>query len=285
MARNEYSFDASGASNGAVFTLVEGTFAFVAGQVAHTGVGMRIATPVATMGIRGTVGLFKSEPAVINANLGHVWSLFLHEDLDGSHHLGRIAIIDPDPTSPTYGQVIYLLDSSEYIAYLEPQGPGVPPNVRLEPITNSRLFGDRHFYDDLSQILSSFNGTNPQSAPGAPGSGDNPNFLLLPQQLLQEDGGQPFFAHVPSSGGLPPLPTSTVGGPPVMPGQLPSTHTNNGPPSTIFIWNSNNPASWSHQLIDWNGGAAPNLPTIPLSFSPARQITTLAATRRSGFWK
>jgi hypothetical protein len=138
MALNEYSFDASGASNGAVFTLVEGTFAFVAGQVAHTGVGMRIATPVATMGIRGTVGLFKSEPAVINANLGHVWSLFLHEDLDGSHHLGRIAIIDPDPTSPTYGQVIYLLDSSEYIAYLEPQGPGVPPNVRLEPITNSR---------------------------------------------------------------------------------------------------------------------------------------------------
>ena len=60
MALNDYSFDANGTSNGALFTLVEGTFAFVAGKVAHGG-NMKIATPVATMGIRGTVGLFKSE--------------------------------------------------------------------------------------------------------------------------------------------------------------------------------------------------------------------------------
>src|SRR5580704_11571885 len=36
MALNEYNFEANNsASNGAVFSLVEGTFAFVAGQVAH----------------------------------------------------------------------------------------------------------------------------------------------------------------------------------------------------------------------------------------------------------
>ena len=105
MALNEYTYDVAGTPNNALFTLVEGTFAFVAGQVAHSGDGMRISTPVATMGIRGTVGLFKSEPTIINANLGHVWSVFLHEDLDGSHHLGRIAFIDQDPTSPTFGQV------------------------------------------------------------------------------------------------------------------------------------------------------------------------------------
>ena len=121
MALNEYTYDVAGAPNNALFTLVEGTFAFVAGQVAHTGDGMKISTPVATMGIRGTVGLFKTEPTVIGANLGHVWSVFLHEDLDGSHHLGRIAFIDQDPASPTFGQVFYLLDSSEYIAYLEPR--------------------------------------------------------------------------------------------------------------------------------------------------------------------
>ena len=83
---------------------MEGTFAFVAGQVAHTGEGLKINTPVATMGIRGTVGLFRSEPTVINSNLGHVWSVFLHEDIDGSHHLGRVALTDQDPTSPTFGQ-------------------------------------------------------------------------------------------------------------------------------------------------------------------------------------
>ena len=31
------------------------------------------------------------------------------------------------------------MDSSEYIAYLEPQGAGHPPHVRLEPITNSKV--------------------------------------------------------------------------------------------------------------------------------------------------
>ena len=98
MALNEYNYEANSASNGAIFSLVEGTFAFVAGQVAHTGEGLKINTPVATMGVRGTVGLFRSEPTVINSNLGHVWSAFLHEDIDGSHHLGRIALIDQDPS-------------------------------------------------------------------------------------------------------------------------------------------------------------------------------------------
>ena len=188
MALNEYSFDAAGTANGALFSLVEGTFAFVAGQVAHSGEGMKINTPVATMGIRGTVGLFRSEPAVINANLGHVWSVFLHEDLDGSHHLGRIALIDQDPTSPTFGQVLYLLDSSDYVAHLEPRGSGLPPLVRLEPITDSKISGDRHFYDDLTQILNAYNNANAQPN-GATGSGDNPNQLFTPPQNFEENGG------------------------------------------------------------------------------------------------
>ena len=37
MALNDYSYDPSGTSNSALFSLVEGTFAFVAGKVAHTG--------------------------------------------------------------------------------------------------------------------------------------------------------------------------------------------------------------------------------------------------------
>ncbi|HEX9213470.1 MAG TPA: FecR domain-containing protein, partial [Bradyrhizobium sp.] len=42
-----------GKSNSTIFNLTRGTFAFVAGQVAKTG-DMRIETPVATMGVRGT---------------------------------------------------------------------------------------------------------------------------------------------------------------------------------------------------------------------------------------
>ena len=67
MALNDYSFDASGTSNSALFTLVEGTFAFVAGKVAHDG-NMKVATPVATMGIRGTTVYF----AMVTSSLGEV---------------------------------------------------------------------------------------------------------------------------------------------------------------------------------------------------------------------
>jgi hypothetical protein len=262
MALNEYSFDAAGTSNGAVFTLVEGTFAFVAGQVAHTGNGMKIGTPVATMGIRGTVGLFKSETTIVNSKLGHVWSVFLHEDLDGSHHLGRIAFVDQDPTSPTFGQVFYLLDSSDYIAYLEPQGSGLPPVVRLQPITTSRLFDDRHFFDDLGQILNLYSNINPQTNPNSPGSSTPPDLLQIPPQLFEERGGQPLFINfqftgennsvtTPSYGFLPGLPsTKTPQPPPSGPSPTPS-----GPSSTIFIWSSG-PGNWDTPP-GWNVGSVP----------------------------
>ena len=267
MALNEYNYEPNSASNGALFSLVEGTFAFVAGQVAHTGEGMKINTPVATMGIRGTVGLLRSEPTVINSNLGHVWSVFLHEDIDGSHHLGRIALTDQDPTSPTFGQVFYLLDSSEYIAYLEPQGAGHPPHVRLEPITNSKVFENRHFFDDLGQILNSFNNANQQSIPGVPGSGDNPSDLL-PQQLFQEDGGKPLFNFVPLTPGSSTPPQLIFGGFPIIGGLLPNTNTPNGPTpngptpngstTNIFIWlGGNGPFNLGP---NWTPGTSPNSP-------------------------
>ena len=50
---NDLTYDASSTSNSALFTLVQGAANFVAGQVARTG-DMKVATPVATMGIRGT---------------------------------------------------------------------------------------------------------------------------------------------------------------------------------------------------------------------------------------
>ena len=50
---NDLTYDASSTSNTSLFTLVEGAASFVAGQVAKTG-DMKVATPVATIGIRGT---------------------------------------------------------------------------------------------------------------------------------------------------------------------------------------------------------------------------------------
>ncbi|WP_349628495.1 FecR family protein [Bradyrhizobium sp. JYMT SZCCT0180] len=53
MALSEFVYDPNGKSNKTLLSLTKGTFTFVAGQVAKTG-DMKVDTPVATMGIRGT---------------------------------------------------------------------------------------------------------------------------------------------------------------------------------------------------------------------------------------
>lgn len=53
MVLNEFVYDPGSTSNSTLFNLTKGTFTFVAGKVAKTG-DMKIDTPVATMGIRGT---------------------------------------------------------------------------------------------------------------------------------------------------------------------------------------------------------------------------------------
>jgi hypothetical protein len=53
MVLNEFVYDPNGTANSTLFSLTKGTFTFIAGKVAKTG-DMKIDTPVATMGIRGT---------------------------------------------------------------------------------------------------------------------------------------------------------------------------------------------------------------------------------------
>jgi VCBS repeat-containing protein len=56
MVLNEMVYDPNGSNNSTLFSLVAGTISFVAGQTAKHG-DMKIDTPVATMGIRGTAVL------------------------------------------------------------------------------------------------------------------------------------------------------------------------------------------------------------------------------------
>jgi tetratricopeptide (TPR) repeat protein len=53
MTLDEYVYDPKGKSNTTMFNLAKGTFTFIAGNIAKTG-NMKVDTPVATMGIRGT---------------------------------------------------------------------------------------------------------------------------------------------------------------------------------------------------------------------------------------
>jgi hypothetical protein len=53
MEMSAFVYDPNGKSNSTLLSLTKGTFTFVAGKIAKTG-DMKIDTPVATMGIRGT---------------------------------------------------------------------------------------------------------------------------------------------------------------------------------------------------------------------------------------
>ena len=79
-AVNELDYDPAGTSNLAALSLIQGGVSFIAGQIAPTG-DMKITTPVATIGIRGTVGLLE-----LSSTDGHV-NISVADQQDGVVHV------------------------------------------------------------------------------------------------------------------------------------------------------------------------------------------------------
>jgi hypothetical protein len=92
MTLDEYVYDPKGKSNSTFFSLAKGTFTLVAGGVAKTG-DMKIDTPTATMGIRGTT------PHVEISDDGSVKFSTLIEEGKSSITKKPVA-----PTAPAAGQ-------------------------------------------------------------------------------------------------------------------------------------------------------------------------------------
>ncbi|MEM7067356.1 MAG: choice-of-anchor C family protein [Pseudomonadota bacterium] len=86
MVLSELVFAPGADDNSAVFNLIEGTFVFVAGEVAKTG-DMSVETPVATMGIRGTTVMVN---IVTGSNGLATMTLTLNRDIDGT--IGAITL-------------------------------------------------------------------------------------------------------------------------------------------------------------------------------------------------
>ena len=82
-----YVYEDGGNQNGALFDVAKGTVAFVAAAVAKTG-DMKISTPTATLGIRGTTGLVEVPQGASAA--GANVEIKLYPDPDG--RVGRIEI-------------------------------------------------------------------------------------------------------------------------------------------------------------------------------------------------
>ena len=85
-----YVYEDGGKQNAGVFDVAKGTVAFVAAAVAKTG-DMKITTPTATLGIRGTTGLVEVPEGAAANNPNNV-AIKLYPDADGK--VGRIEVND-----------------------------------------------------------------------------------------------------------------------------------------------------------------------------------------------
>jgi hypothetical protein len=87
---DSFVYEDGGKQNAALFDVAKGTVAFVAAAVAKTG-DMKISTPTATLGIRGTSGLVEV-PEGASATSGNNVAIKLYPDADGK--VGRIEVND-----------------------------------------------------------------------------------------------------------------------------------------------------------------------------------------------
>ena len=83
---DDFVYQDGGQQNSALFDVAKGTVAFVASAVAKTG-NMKITTPTATLGIRGTTGLVE-----VNGSGAGAHNIKLYPDPDG--HVGSIEVAD-----------------------------------------------------------------------------------------------------------------------------------------------------------------------------------------------
>jgi hypothetical protein len=89
---DSFVYEEGSQQNGALMNVVKGTVAFAAAEVARTG-DMRISTPTATLGIRGTTGLIEvPEGAGAGAGAANNVAIKLYPDADGK--VGRIEVND-----------------------------------------------------------------------------------------------------------------------------------------------------------------------------------------------
>jgi hypothetical protein len=238
MALNEYHYDSNSTSNQALFTLVEGTFGFVASKVAHTG-EMKIGTPVATMGIRGTTGVVQ----MVKSTAGEITYSYSVYDDPGTTHSGwwDMFVDNPDGTE----SLVTTVSQPGYVTFVTSRGLYEPRSISTVPLSASQLNADRFIIGDLADLALM---AGPHSI-GVPGSGDNP-LLQYPPNFQPENfgnSGSVTFNYQPQ-----PLPGAQ---PPQEAQNVVFTQTQTSG-SNIFIWSigTDNPFTTA---LHWNTGASP----------------------------
>ncbi|HEX7792311.1 MAG TPA: VCBS domain-containing protein, partial [Afipia sp.] len=175
MVLNELVYDPNGSSNSSLISLVQGTITFVAGQTAKNG-NMRVETPVATMGIRGTAVLVE-----IAADNGPTKFSVLVEP-DG--HTGSYNLYDK-----TTGQLIGTVSQAGQVTFVSVGGIGQPPTAVEQLKTLQDQQAAKALIQQVFQLY--FPNYNPDdSKPNSNKSGfGSPGDNLNPYAGLQPTGG------------------------------------------------------------------------------------------------
>ncbi|MBR1230466.1 FecR domain-containing protein [Bradyrhizobium sp. AUGA SZCCT0182] len=211
---DSYVYEDGGKQNAGVFDVAKGTVAFVAAAVAKTG-DMKITTPTATLGIRGTTGLVEV-PEGAAANSPNNVAIKLYPDADG--RVGRIEVND------RAGARLGFLNQGSSGFTISPGAGGmrfaaVPLTISPQQMQRDQGFvrqvhstqnlGRRVFNEqrDFRRANPGFNrGNAPRRGPqqnGLPGqnrNGQQPGLQNRPrQQRLQNRPGQPQQLQQPGS--------------------------------------------------------------------------------------
>ena len=168
---DNYVYEDGGKKNSALFDITKGTVAFVASAVARTG-DMKIATPTATLGIRGTTGLVEV-PQGGGAAGAH--NIKLYPDPDG--HVGTIDVSDRSGVrlgSLTQGSNGFTLRAgaggriTAAPLVISPQQAARDQGI-VRQVHAAQAAGRRVVNEQRALRRANPNRANPRNAPGQPG--------------------------------------------------------------------------------------------------------------------
>ena len=186
MVLNEFVYDPNGSSNSALLTLVQGSIGFIAGKVAKTG-DMKVDTPVATLGIRGTA-VEVDIPIDLTATNGTVRFSVMVE-LDGT--TGAYEILDRLTGAP-----LASVNLPTLVFLATPTVPGQPPTIATALKSPLDFANEQQVVSQVSQYAAHMQqfpiNANPQTAPGSsspPPNNPNNNLNGTPENPLAQNSG------------------------------------------------------------------------------------------------
>lgn len=199
---DDFIYQDGGKKNSALFDVTKGTVAFVASAVARTG-DMKITTPTATLGIRGTTGLVE-----VNGAGGGAHNIKLYPDPDG--HVGTIDINDRNGArlgSLTQGSSGFTVRSgpggrvTAAPLVISPQQAARDQGI-VRQVHAAQAVGRQVVSEQRALRRANPNRTNPRNAPGQNGPQRQNNLQQRPGGPQQP--GQPGQPNRATQQGQPP---------------------------------------------------------------------------------